>query len=153
MWYIDGTFKLCKKPFTQLLTIDAFVHSGDCAKQVPLVFVLMSSCKKRDYRTIFRSVLTLMLCNPSVRQLKLDLSMPYGQQLLTSCPTYNCLDVPSTGPKQCGVKSRNLVTGHSIFRITIYVNFCVACCLCPTYQNMKLQVPSSISNRNQQQPE
>ena len=25
-WYIDGTFKLCRKLFSQLLTINAFVH-------------------------------------------------------------------------------------------------------------------------------
>ncbi|KAJ7369715.1 PC4 and SFRS1-interacting protein [Desmophyllum pertusum] len=34
-WYIDGTFKLCRHPFTQLLTINAFVRKDDYAKQVP----------------------------------------------------------------------------------------------------------------------
>ena len=41
-WYIDGTFKLCRLPFSQLLSINAFVRKEDCAKQVPLLFVLMS---------------------------------------------------------------------------------------------------------------
>ena len=27
-WYVDGTFKVVKKPFTQLFTIHSFVRSG-----------------------------------------------------------------------------------------------------------------------------
>ena len=38
-WYVDGTFKLCRPPFTQLLTVNAFVKQDDHAKQVPLLFV------------------------------------------------------------------------------------------------------------------
>ena len=46
-WYVDGTFKLCRQPFSQLFTINAFVKSGDQAKQVPLLFVVMSGRKKK----------------------------------------------------------------------------------------------------------
>ena len=72
VWYIDGTFKLCRKPFSQLLTINAFVRSDSCAKQIPLLFAIMSGRKKSDYKAVLKAVLQLLSTSPSVKRITLD---------------------------------------------------------------------------------
>jgi len=42
-----------------LLTIHAFVRRGDCSKQVPLVYALMTGRKTRDYVAMFEVKLNL----------------------------------------------------------------------------------------------
>lgn len=71
-WYVDGTFKLCKAPFTQLLTVNAFVQREDHAKQVPLVFALMSGKKKKDYRAVIREIIKNIPGQPSVKKVTVD---------------------------------------------------------------------------------
>lgn len=51
-WYVDRTFKFVHHPFNQLLTVNAFIRSGEYAKQVLLVFVLMTSKKEKDYKKV-----------------------------------------------------------------------------------------------------
>lgn len=51
-----GFYKVVRKPFTSLLSIHAFVRSGDCAKQLPLVYVLMSSRRTVDYVRVLKKI-------------------------------------------------------------------------------------------------
>ena len=62
-WYLDGTFKAVRRPFTQLFSIHAFVKKGGKMKHVPLCFVVMSHRRKRDYRAVFKAVRSVL---PSV---------------------------------------------------------------------------------------
>ena len=52
VWYVNGTFKLITHSFQQLLTVNAFVRSGEYSKQVTLVFVMMSGRKEKDYKKV-----------------------------------------------------------------------------------------------------
>ena len=60
-WYVDGTFKLVKRPFQQLFIINAFMRTDDYAKQLPLVFVLMSG-RKKDYHKVTSQLQVNTLC-------------------------------------------------------------------------------------------
>ena len=49
-WYIDGTFKVVRAPFSQLLSVHGFVRRDGAVKQIPLCYVIMSARRKRDYK-------------------------------------------------------------------------------------------------------
>jgi len=55
-WYIDGTFKVVKAPFTQLMSVHAFVRVENELKQFPLAFCLMSARRKRDYVAVIKEL-------------------------------------------------------------------------------------------------
>ena len=73
-WYMDGTFKLCRQPFSQ--AADSKVRlckkRDDHVKQVPLVFVLMSGRKKGDYKAVLKAILTILRSQPKVTKFTLD---------------------------------------------------------------------------------
>ena len=71
-WYVDATFKLCLHPFSQLLTVNAFVKKNDHVKQVPLVIVIMMGRKKLDYKAVLQAVISILPNPPRVTKVTLD---------------------------------------------------------------------------------
>ena len=105
-WYVDGTFKLCLPPFTQLFTIKAFVHRDDHAKQVPLLFLLMSSNRKHDYKKVLKKVLRILPTTPSVEQVTADFESAVWGAFRKVLPCI-CWGVPPTGTRPFGEKFKS----------------------------------------------
>lgn len=74
-WYLDGTFKVVKEPFTQLWSIHAFVSSGQEMKQLPFLFVLMSSRRTIDYTAVFRELNSIFQTPATVQDMVLDFEL------------------------------------------------------------------------------
>ena len=74
-WYLDGTFKIVKDPFVQLWSIHAFIVNGEHTKQLPFVYVLMSSRRTVDYVAIFDHLNTILPTAPQVNAMVLDFEL------------------------------------------------------------------------------
>ncbi|CAD5126557.1 DgyrCDS14653 [Dimorphilus gyrociliatus] len=60
VWYLDGTFKIVKDPFTQLFSFHSFLKKEGELKQVPLLYAFMSSKKKKAYNLLFKCINQLL---------------------------------------------------------------------------------------------
>lgn len=59
-WYADATFKVLRRPFTQLFSIHTIVHCNNNLKQVPLMFAMMSGKRRKDYKKVFFKIKDLL---------------------------------------------------------------------------------------------
>ena len=83
---MDGTFKRCRQPFTQLLTLNAFVKNDDHVKQLPLFFVIVSGRKRRDYKAVLDAVTSILPRPPWVTKVMLDLEKAVLSALRRTLP-------------------------------------------------------------------
>ena len=59
-WYVDGTFKIVRDPFTQLLTIHTTVIYNKKTTSIPIAFILMSRRRKIDYLAVFKKIIEIV---------------------------------------------------------------------------------------------
>jgi len=55
-WYIDGTFEIVIAPFKQLMSIHAYIKTGESKKQIPLAFAIMSRRTIEDYTVVLETI-------------------------------------------------------------------------------------------------
>jgi hypothetical protein len=96
-WFVDGTFKVVSPPFSQLLTVHAYVSRGSNDKQFPLVFCLMSRRKAKDYRAVLRAIRCLVpsavvtsIVSDFERGLWLAVADVYGHVTQRGCAFHWC---------------------------------------------------------------
>ena len=72
IWYIDGTFRVVSRPFTQMVSAHAFLKKDSDMKQVPLVFARMSGKRKEDYVAVFEAISQMLPLRPKVERFAVD---------------------------------------------------------------------------------
>lgn len=71
-WYADATFKIVRRPFTQLFSIHAYVQYDQSMKQVLLLFVLMSGKRRCDYKEVLHETVKLLGGRVRIKEIIID---------------------------------------------------------------------------------
>ena len=93
IWFVDGTFKVVRSPFVQLLSVHSYIKAAGIMKQVPLLFVIMSRRKTTDYVAVFKEMLRLLPAEPEVAEIVVDFERVVRSELkkcLPAVPIHGC---------------------------------------------------------------
>ena len=67
---IDGTFKIVKGPFYQLVSIHSLINAGHRSESVPVGYIIMSGKSQADYTGVFKELKAFMEADGSTWKLK-----------------------------------------------------------------------------------
>eukprot|EP00057_Strongylocentrotus_purpuratus_P029385 XP_011683859.1 PREDICTED: uncharacterized protein LOC100890943 [Strongylocentrotus purpuratus] len=71
-WFVDGTFKVVRLPFYQLLVVHAYYEVGASIKQVALAYILMSSKRSGAYREAMQELRDALPGPAAVEEIMVD---------------------------------------------------------------------------------
>ena len=95
-WYIDATFNVIKRPFTQLFSI---LKKNGQMNQMPLAFTLMSGKCKEDYRKVIKKVKDLLPEAPAVKAVIVNFEGAVWCGMLSNFPQSTSMDACFIGHK------------------------------------------------------
>ena len=72
IWYIDGTFKVVSRPFTQMVSVHSFLNKDNNMKQVLLMFAMMAGKRMEDYVAVFEAISQTLPLRPKVESFVVD---------------------------------------------------------------------------------
>ena len=96
-WYVNGTFKVIRKPFYQLLSVHSFFRSGDCIKQVPLAFILMNHRQAEDYTQVLNALKNSLPCVANLEEIVCDFETALWGAFAIPYQMFTYMDVIFTG--------------------------------------------------------
>ena len=93
IWFVDGTFKVVRSPFVQLLSAHSYIKAAGTMKQVPFLFVIVSRRKTTDYVAVVKEMLSLLPADPKVADIVVDFERAVWSGLnkcLPAVPIHGC---------------------------------------------------------------
>ncbi|WAR24350.1 hypothetical protein MAR_038019 [Mya arenaria] len=127
-WYLDGTFYVANKPFTQLWSVHAFRHQGDTTKRVPLRWAKTSSEKAR-LSYVLRKIVDILAEAPAVEAFTMNFEAGKGFGRLCERCFLDSKYIAANfiGPKQCKDEFRQ--SGYRLHRRNgkASTNMCRSC--------------------------
>ncbi|CAD5126360.1 DgyrCDS14503 [Dimorphilus gyrociliatus] len=97
-WFIDGTFKIVKDPFYQLVSIHSHVKKNGAMKHVPLTFIFITLKQKKYYKKAFKSIRNLtFMSQPEKTTMDFEMSLWKAvSKIYAEAKIHGCLPLHSS---------------------------------------------------------
>ncbi|XP_066268880.1 uncharacterized protein [Branchiostoma lanceolatum] len=151
-WYMDGTFKVARPPFVQLLSVHAFLKHDGNIKMVPLAFGLMSGKAKGDYRAILSELLDALPDDIQVQECVVDYEDTLWRVVPQLLPTvrmrgcsFHWKKVVWWHAQQCGLQKPYMEDEriHRWLRRLLALPYLPAACIPPAFEELRAKARGS----------